>query len=111
MKNRSRKRTIRKPLSLFLFLMLGARAGAQGKPETGWPTYSNDPGGTRYSPASQIDGSNVSQLKVAWTYRTGALPHDPADLDKKAAFEATPILVAARLFLSTPRDPLIALDA
>src|SRR5258708_6839531 len=110
MKNRYRKRTIRKLLSLFLFLMLGARAGAQAKPETGWPTYSNDAGGTRYSSASQIDGSNVSQLKVAWTYRTGALPHDPADLDKKAAFEATPILVEGRLFLSTPYDHVIALN-
>jgi len=110
MKKRYRKRTIRKLLSLFLFLMLGARAGAQAKPETGWPTYSNDPGGTRYSPASQIDRSNVSQLKVAWTYRTGALPHDEEDLDKKAAFEATPILVEGKLFLSTPYDHVIALN-
>jgi hypothetical protein len=36
-----------------------------------WPTHGNDPGGTRYSPLSQIDRGNVSQLRVAWTYRTG----------------------------------------
>jgi len=34
----------------------------------------------------------VGQLKVAWTFRTGALPHD-AELDKKAAFEARPFLL------------------
>jgi len=90
-----------------LWLASGART--QGKPEGGWPTYSNDAGGTRYSSASQIDRSNVSQLKVAWTYRTGALPHDE-ELDKKAAFEATPILVDGKLFLSTPYDHVIALN-
>jgi quinoprotein glucose dehydrogenase len=82
----------------------------QAKPDTGWPTYSNDPGGTRYSPATQIDRTNVSQLKPAWTFRTGALPHDE-ELDHKAAFEATPILVDGKLFLSTPYDHVIALDA
>ena len=52
----------------------------------------------------------MTQLKVAWTYRTGALPHDE-ELDKKAAFEATPILVDGKLFLSTPYDHVIALNA
>ena len=97
-------------LLLFLFLTwLVSTTRAQTKPDTGWPTYSNDPGGTRYSPASQIDRNNVTQLKVAWTFHTGALPHDP-ELDKKAAFEATPILVDGKLFLSTPYDHVFALD-
>lgn len=83
---------------------------AQTAPDTGWPTYGNDPGGTRYSPAKQIDRTNVSQLQVAWTYRTGALPF-AEELDKKAAFEATPILIAGKLFLSTPYTHVIALNA
>jgi len=83
---------------------------AQTKPDAGWPNYGNDGGGTRYSSASQIDRGNVAQLKAAWTYRTGALPHDE-ELDKKAAFEATPILVDGKLFLSTPYDHVIALNA
>jgi len=94
----------------FLLLWLVTRAVAQGKPDAGWPTYGNDAGGTRYSNASQIDRSNVAHLKVAWTYRTGAFPHD-AELDHKAAFEATPILVDGKLFLSTPYDHVIALNA
>src|SRR5690348_6756842 len=85
-------------------------AKAQSKTDVGWPTYSNDPGGTRYSLSRQIDRSNVGQLKVAWTFRTGALPHDE-ELDKKAAFEATPILADGKLYLSTPYDHVIALNA
>jgi len=97
-------------LLLFFFLVwLVSTARAQSKPEAGWPNYGNDPGGTRYSPAAQIDRSNVGQVKVAWTYRTGAFPHD-AELDHKAAFETTPILVDGKLFLSTPYDAVIALN-
>ncbi|HLZ13537.1 MAG TPA: pyrroloquinoline quinone-dependent dehydrogenase [Candidatus Acidoferrum sp.] len=75
----------------------------------GWPAYGGDPGGTRYSTASQINKSNVAQLKVAWTFRTGAFPHDP-DLDKKAAFESTPILIDGTLFLTTPYDHVFAVN-
>ncbi len=85
-------------------------AHAQSIPDSGWPTYANDAGGTRYSPLQQINRTNIAQLRVAWTYRTGALPHDPEELDHKAAFEATPILVEGKLFLSTPYDHVIALN-
>jgi quinoprotein glucose dehydrogenase len=79
-------------------------------PDSGWSNYGHDPGGTRYSPATQINRDNVGQLKVAWTYRTGALDQVDDDLKEHAAFEATPILVAGRLYLSTPFDHVIALD-
>ena len=92
-----------------LLLWLASDSFAQARRDAGWPNYGNDPGGTRYSPALQIDRNNVGQLKVAWTFRTGALPHD-AELDHKAAFEATPILVDDKLFLSTPYDHVIALN-
>ena len=84
-------------------------AAAQAPVDSTWPSYGNDPGGGRYSPLAQIDRSNVAQLRVAWTHRTGALqPETP--LNKKAAFEATPILVEGKLFLSTPFNQVIALD-
>ena len=63
----------------------------------------------RFSPLTQIDRSNVAQLQVAWTYRTGALDQK-TDLVHKAAFEATPILVGNKLFLTTPYDWVIALN-
>jgi len=93
--------------SLFAFT---ARSQICAQSTTDWPTYGGGPGGTRYSSASQINKSNVAQLKVAWTFRTGALPHDP-DLDKKAAFEATPILADGKLFLTTPYDHVFAINA
>lgn len=89
---------------------ISLRVTAQTAPDAGWPTYGNDARGTRYSAAKQIDRGNVGHLQVAWTYRTGALSHDE-ELDKKAAFEATPILVDGKLFLSTPYDQVIALNA
>jgi quinoprotein glucose dehydrogenase len=110
MNNTKLFRLSRGTIVAFLLLWLVTRAVAQGKPDAGWPTYGDDAGGTRYSNASQIDRSNVAHLKVAWTYRTGAFPHD-AELDRKAAFEATPILVDGKLFLSTPYDHVIALNA
>jgi quinoprotein glucose dehydrogenase len=97
--------------SLLPFLLLfPAIVMSQSAPDAEWPTYGNDAGGTRYSPAKQIDRGNVAQLQVAWTYRTGALPYDE-ELDKKAAFEATPILIDGKLFLSTPYDHVMALKA
>lgn len=74
-----------------------------------WPTYGRDAGGTRYSPLKQISRENVTHLKVAWTYHTGAL-QPVTDLNEKAAFEATPILIDGTLYLSTPFNQVIALD-
>src|SRR2546423_1926559 len=74
-----------------------------------WAHYGGDAGGTRYSSLKQINRENVGQLKVAWTYNTGALkPESP--LNRKSAFEATPIMVDGALYLSTPFDQVIALD-
>ncbi len=88
---------------------LSAATRGQSPQEAGWPTYGNEAGGTRCSSAKQIDRSNIGQLKLAWTYRTGALDVK-TKLIEKAAFEATPILVDGKLFLSTPYDHVIALD-
>jgi quinoprotein glucose dehydrogenase len=84
-------------------------AHAQSPADTGWPNYGNDAGGGRYSTAAQINRDNVAQLKLAWTYRTGAMDVQ-TELNHKAAFEATPILTDGKLFLSTPYDHVIALD-
>jgi quinoprotein glucose dehydrogenase len=81
----------------------------QDEANINWATYGNDPGGTRYSSATNIDRSNVDQLRVAWTYRTGA-NDTPTKLIRKAAFEATPILVNGELILTTPYNHVIALN-
>ncbi len=85
----------------------GSRAREQGQAD--WPTYGRDAGGTRYSPLKQVDRTNVGQLKVAWTYRTGAAEVKAASAGN-AAFESTPILVEGLLYLTTPYSRVIALD-
>ena len=58
---------------------------------------------------AQVTRQNVARLKPAWEYHTGALI-PKSDLNSKAAFEATPILVDGTLYLSTPFNQVIALD-
>src|SRR5215470_12009705 len=38
-------------------------------PDADWPTYNRDLAGTRYSPLTQINATNVSRLTQVWTYR------------------------------------------
>ncbi len=98
-------------MSVVLTLGAGlcAQSASNGPERTGWSTYGGDAGGTRYSPEPQINRSNVSSLKVAWSFRTGA-NDQPTKLKRKAAFEATPIVADGKLFLSTPYNHVIALD-
>ncbi|MGH8130017.1 MAG: pyrroloquinoline quinone-dependent dehydrogenase [Steroidobacteraceae bacterium] len=72
-----------------------------------WPAYGRDPGGARYSPLTDINRSNVSRLKAAWTFRTG---HLAIETDRNPRFETTPIVVDGTLYLTTPLGELIALD-
>ncbi|HWP44831.1 MAG TPA: PQQ-binding-like beta-propeller repeat protein, partial [Blastocatellia bacterium] len=92
-------------------LAAGAQTGAArlAGSDAEWPAYGRDPGGSRYSPLSQINRTNVTRLKVAWTYRTGAAVVQTR-LKGKAAFEATPIIIDGTLYLSTPFSKVIALD-
>jgi len=75
----------------------------------GWTAYGGDAGGTRYSTLKQVTRENVTKLRPAWTYHTGALL-PVTELNRKAAFEATPILIDGTLYLSTPFNKVIALD-
>jgi len=68
-----------------LFLCFTIMGGAQSSPDTTWAHYGSDAGGTRYSFAQQINRTNVGQLKLAWTFRTGALQPE-TKLTRKAAY-------------------------
>jgi quinoprotein glucose dehydrogenase len=100
-------------LPFFSSLTLAQQPGAASEPSAaasyGWNSYGGDPGGSRYSTASQISRENVAQLKVAWTFHTGASQLETR-LIRKAAFESTPILFDNKLFLTSPYDKVFALD-
>ncbi len=91
---------------LLAFVAMASLAVAQ---DSGWSVYGADAGGTRYSRLKQVTRENVAKLKPVWTYHTGALT-PVTELNEKAAFEATPILVDGTLYLSTPFNKVIALD-
>lgn len=90
-------------------LIIGFAVAAALTAEEAWNFYGGDAGGTRFSALKQITPENVAELKPVWTFHTGALKPE-TDLNKKAAFEATPILVAGTLYLSTPFNKVFALD-
>lgn len=80
-------------------------------PGDDWVAFGRTPAGTRYSPANQITPANVGSLEVAWTLRTGDLPS--AYPNEKAAhtFEATPLKVGDLVYVCTPHDIVVAVDA
>ena len=53
-------------LSVVLSLSFATAAFAD---EVDWPYYGADQGGTRYTPADQINRDNFDQLRVIWRYR------------------------------------------
>jgi quinoprotein glucose dehydrogenase len=86
----------------------GPAAGAGPPAPAGeWPAYGHDPLGSRFSPLTQINRENVARLTLAWTYRTGEAG---VHTQQPAKFEATPLMVDATLYLSTPFGRAIALD-
>ena len=95
--------------SFAAILIIAASAFGQTKTDIEWRSYGNDPGGSHYSKASDINQDNVTKLQVAWTYHTGALL-PVTDLNQKAAFEATAVMAGGTLYVSTPFDKVIALD-
>src|SRR6202171_4453903 len=74
-----------------------------------WAFYAGDAGGSRYSPLDQINKTNVVELKPAWELHTGDVS-DGSDGRPKSEFEATPIVVAGTMFLSTPFNRVLAVD-
>jgi quinoprotein glucose dehydrogenase len=98
--------------SLLLVAAVGVSLSAAEPPDGGiadWTYYGGDPGGSRYSPLTQINKSNVAELKAAWEYHTGDVS-DGSDNRRKSEFETTPIVADGAMYLSTPFNRVVALD-
>ncbi|HEX6316695.1 MAG TPA: PQQ-binding-like beta-propeller repeat protein, partial [Gemmatimonadaceae bacterium] len=79
-----------------------------------WPVYGGDPGGMRYSRLTDINRNNVQRLTRTWTWGTGEMPIPQTDSTRAArpgTFQATPLMVNDTLYLSTPYNRVVALDA
>ncbi len=66
-----------------------------------WPFYGNDYSNQRFSDLKQIDQRNVGRLKPAWAVETGRI----------GSFQATPIIVQGIMYVTTPWNDVLALDA
>ncbi|MBX2821257.1 MAG: pyrroloquinoline quinone-dependent dehydrogenase [Rhodothermaceae bacterium] len=93
-------------LLAFVFLFYPLILHAQST----WHAYGGDGSGTRYMPFDQINRSNVNELEVAWTFRTGELGQDAED-GKDITFEATPIFFENTLYFPTAFGEIFALHA
>jgi quinoprotein glucose dehydrogenase len=67
----------------------------------------------RSSPLRQIHRQNVGNLKRAWTYHIGEADRmgNGTDRHRVAPFESTPLVIDDTLYLSTPSNRVIALNA
>ncbi|MDE3179034.1 MAG: PQQ-binding-like beta-propeller repeat protein [Acidobacteriota bacterium] len=72
-----------------------------------WSVYDGGPQRMHYSPLTQINRSNVSQLKAAWTYDTGERGGEALN----RSLETSPIIVHGLLYGLTPSQQVFALNA
>ena len=78
------------------------------KPPTDtWPTYNGDYSGRRYSTLSQINDTNVKNLKLAWMYR---LNPGPDGFTGNGQVKSTPLEINGVLYFTVP-DHVWAIDA
>lgn len=115
--------TIRPIAALGLALIAGAGMAATDdarESDLGWGAYGAAPGGGKYSPATEINPTNVNRLRIAWQHRSGDFrigepPQLTESSDEDSAqtpttFMTTPIVVADTLYYCTPFNRLFALD-
>jgi len=94
----------------FLLLLMSPVLIAQVRPENliraaqepdNWLTYSGSYYSQRYSTLNQITPANVKNLQIRWTLQVKSLEK----------FEATPLVVDGRMYLTQAPNDVLALDA
>ena len=68
---------------------------------TDWLTYGHNYENQRFSALGQINRTNVKRLVPKWIYQTGI----------SATFQASPVVADGIMYVSTPRNDVVALDA
>lgn len=91
------------PTIISVVLLLAACSTDQSTalPDTDWPLYGGNYANQRYSELDQINRNNVAGLELAWRYKTGI----------KATFQTNPLVQDGVMYITTPRNHVIALDA
>lgn len=91
--------------------MSTAQKTAGRSPDADWPMFNRDLAGTRFSPLTQINTTNVTKLQQVWTYKLR--PHDGKPLTGQSASElfqeVTPIVVNDIMYLPAA-NRIVALE-
>ncbi|MBF2718689.1 membrane-bound PQQ-dependent dehydrogenase, glucose/quinate/shikimate family [Psychrobacter sp. NG254] len=84
-------------------------SNGQQTPDGEWSAYGRTDYGQRYSPLTQINTDNVKDLELAWQIQTGDVK-GPDDVGE-TTYQATPLKIGNALYLCTPHNWVMALDA
>jgi len=84
--------------------------GGQSNQQVEWPYYGGDPGGSRYSPLTDINTQNVQRLEIVWQWKHFDT-RLPAYGTTPGSFESTPLMIDGVLYVTTPYNNAAALDA
>jgi quinate dehydrogenase (quinone) len=76
-----------------------------GSDNANWTNAGRTPDGTQFAPFDQITPQNVSDLKVAWTFRTGDFSSGGAENQN------TPLQIGDMVYACTPSNQVFALEA
>jgi len=96
---------ISKLLVATVMLLAGCRSGSDN--DRTWSVYKADANSSSYSPLDQINVSNVSQLKPAWTFSMKDLPASA----QPASSQCNPIIVDGVLYATSGKRWAYAVNA
>src|SRR5437870_2372617 len=99
-------------VALFLLVAPSASAVPIGQATTpagdasgaNWAVYGGNLFNQRYSSLDQVNATNVSGLKGAWTYHAGGN-------SGATSFESSPVVVDGTMYLTGPQSQVYALNA
>jgi quinoprotein glucose dehydrogenase len=106
-------RPVLKPILALLAVLalVGAiRLQPAERREQDWPVYGGDDGGTKFSTLTDINHDTVARLTVAWEWSTREKAHEQFGT-RPGNFQTTPLMIDNVLYLSTPYNRVVALDA
>jgi len=81
---------------------------AKGSEQKDWMHWGNTTAGTRFAALDQITRDNIGQLTEAWRFQTGDVPESNGF---GAEDQATPMQVGDTVYVCTPHNQVVAIDA
>lgn len=106
MKRGSLKNNLKYLISAGLITLMTA-CGSNRNNDRTWSVYKADEGSSSYSPLDQINTSNVSQLKPAWSFAVNDLPKDA----QPSGSQSNPIIVDGVMYTTSAKRQAYAIDA